>query len=91
MKFRKSSVVPRHYKYMEIKCKKCGECCRKLYWFDRLSISLKSKTLMLAKKCKFLGDDNLCKVHDKRAKCCRNWGCGLACGLFENNDITTNN
>ncbi|TRZ78461.1 hypothetical protein D4R87_00535 [bacterium] len=54
-------------------CHKCGECCKRLYWSDRIFISLRTRTLMLSKRCKFLGEDNKCKIYSIRPKCCSEW------------------
>ena len=59
-------------------CYKCGECCKRLYWSDRIAISWRTKTLMLRKYCKFLDKDNLCKVYSIRPKCCSEWQCGAS-------------
>jgi len=31
---------------------------------------------MFSGRCKFLTEDNLCSVYEKRANICRNWYCG---------------
>lgn len=59
-------------------CYKCGECCKNLYWSDRVLISLRTKTLMLKKNCKFMDDNKLCKIYTKRPRVCRDWYCGPA-------------
>ena len=60
-------------------CYKCGECCKRLYWYDRIAISLKTKRLMLSKRCKFLDKDNLCKIYNlNRPKVCKEWVCGAS-------------
>lgn len=57
-------------------CMKCGECCKKLYFFDMLMISFHTETFMFSKKCKFLSSINTCIVYEGRAKVCINWKCG---------------
>ena len=59
-------------------CYKCGECCRKLDFYDKISISLHTKTLMFSKVCKFLNENNLCKIYLDRPKSCKEWGCGAS-------------
>lgn len=58
------------------KCIKCGECCKRLYWSDRLRISWATKTVMLRKQCSFLFKTGLCLVHGEKPKVCRDWVCG---------------
>ncbi|MBU0894595.1 MAG: YkgJ family cysteine cluster protein [Nanoarchaeota archaeon] len=61
----------------EIKCKHCGECCKRLNFTDKLIISLNTFSFMFSKKCKFLNQDNLCKIYNNRPKICRDWICGV--------------
>jgi Fe-S-cluster containining protein len=59
-------------------CYKCGECCKTLYFSDRIKVSLKTKTLMLNKVCKFLDKNNKCRIYKERPKVCREWVCGAS-------------
>jgi len=60
---------------MKFSCFQCGECCRRLYWWDRVLISIATKTLMLKKTCNFLVGDK-CSIYKKRPKVCVEWPCG---------------
>lgn len=53
-------------------CDRCGDCCKRLYLYDRIMISLHTKTLMLKKICKFL-KDNECSIYKNRPKICKDW------------------
>jgi len=63
---------------MYMSCYKCGECCKTLYWSDRIKVSLKTKKIMLSKVCKFLDEDNLCKAYSIRPDVCKKWQCGAS-------------
>jgi Fe-S-cluster containining protein len=60
-------------------CSLSGNAC------DKLSIECKFRTYQLKKKednsCIYLGDDNLCKIHDTRPQVCREFNCGYEFGL----------
>lgn len=59
-----------------MECIKCGECCKRLSLTDRLLISLSVGSLLISKKCKFLVN-NLCTIHERKPKTCRDWVCGV--------------
>jgi len=59
-------------------CYKCGECCKRLNYEDRIRVSLHTKTLMFNKLCKFLDKENLCKIYNNRPKMCKEWVCGAS-------------
>lgn len=54
------------------KCDRCGYCCKNLYLWDRLLVSLHTKTIMLKKVCKFL-KNNKCLIHKDKPKVCKEW------------------
>lgn len=60
---------------MQFSCFQCGECCRRLYWWDRIVISLSTRTVMLTKTCRFL-EDSKCSIYSTRPKVCAEWPCG---------------
>ncbi len=57
-------------------CIQCGECCKNLYWYDRIIISLYYKTFQFSKVCKILNRDNKCMWFSARPNICNNWKCG---------------
>lgn len=59
-------------------CKKCGLCCKNMYLYDKIMISLHTKSFMFSKDCKFLNKDNTCKIYNNRPKLCRDWKCGAS-------------
>ena len=60
-------------------CIRCGECCRILFWSDRIRMSWELKTLLLKKTCKFLKENNECSIYERRPKICKEWE---SCGIF---------
>ena len=58
-------------------CVKCGECCRQLYLYDMVMISVYTGTWMFNRTCSFL-KGGLCLIQDKKPGVCRNWLC--SCG-----------
>lgn len=47
-------------------CKKCGACCRS-FIVERLMPDYWDKD---DKKCKYINNDNLCEIYDKRPEIC---------------------
>ncbi len=60
---------------MNSPCKKCAKCCSNLNFLDCFDISLHTKTLMFAKKCRFLTNNNLCFIYKNRPLLCKKWEC----------------
>ena len=56
-------------------CKRCGKCCSNLYLMDCVDISIHTRTFMFNKRCKFLTNNNLCSIYDRKPSMCNNWEC----------------
>ncbi len=61
----------------ESPCKKCARCCRRLILFERLQISIYTRSLILSAECKHLTEDNLCSIYGDRHQLCIDWKCGV--------------
>lgn len=61
-----------------MECIRCGECCKILFWSDRVRMSWELKIFIWKRVCKFLAN-NECSIYEHRPKICREW---ISCGIF---------
>lgn len=64
-------------------CKRCGACCRWIHfplfvindekWIEGRGGVIKGKDVYLPSVCKWIGDDNLCKIEGEKPQRCKNW------------------
>ena len=58
-------------------CKRCGRCCRNLSMYERLLLSIYTRSFIWSRECTHLTEGNLCSVYGDRHYICRDWECGV--------------